>query len=75
MKDWGKDFQVPMKSEQMQMVSPRKGDANSSDKSLHGEQESVMWLARGVGGPAHSCLVGTRVQLPERLSVSREPGT
>lgn len=57
MKEWGKDFKVLMKSEQAQKtVSPRKGAANSSVKSLHGEQKSVIWLARGVGGPPIAAL-------------------
>lgn len=75
MKEWGKAFQVPVKSAQVCMVSPGKGDVNSGAAVRVGNSSGRRgW--HGAGGPAHSCLVGRRAQSYQSFSFfSREPET
>lgn len=51
MKEWGKAFKVQMESKQIQMVSPRKGFANSNVNGPSGKRVSDV-AGRGWGPPA-----------------------
>lgn len=54
MKEWGKAFKVWMESKQTQMVSPRKGFANSDVNGPSGKQVSDGWQWDG-GRPQLPC--------------------
>lgn len=51
MEEWGKAFRVWMESKQTQMVSPRKGFANSDVHGPSGKQVSDV-AGSGMGPPA-----------------------
>lgn len=64
MKEWGKAFQVPVKSAQVCMVSPGKGDVNSGAAVRMGNSSG----RRGWHGAG-----GARPQLPCRKEGSELP--